>query len=53
MDVYWVNCFLAAGLAYVAGFWMAERKFKHMLMRMMQGTMGAAIVGTPKDTKDN
>lgn len=49
MDVYWINCLLACTLAYIIGHWSAERKFKRMLMNMMAGKAGAALIGPSND----
>ena len=46
MDVYWINCLLACTLSYIVGHWMAERKFKRMLLNMMAGKGGAILAGT-------
>ena len=34
MNVYFVNCMLACLLAYVAGYYMAHRKFQQILARI-------------------
>jgi hypothetical protein len=52
MDVYWVNCFLASGLAFILGMLHAERKFKRMLSQMVLGRAGF-IGSPPKDTSDD
>lgn len=49
MDIYFVNCFLACTIAFFAGNWYAERKFKRVLANMLMGRGGATLVA-PKGT---
>jgi hypothetical protein len=35
MNVYFVNCFLAVTLAYIAGYWMASRAWKERIFAML------------------
>lgn len=39
MDVYFINCFLAVTLAYIAGYWMASRTWKNRIVAMMTPRM--------------